>query len=639
MLKLYKYITAALAFAGSLSLLITGELNLVFILPGVMMVPGYYRYVNDKPPVSRWLIAGLAAFEVFVLAFDVFFVSSDFLIAIAHMTIIFQALKSFDMREPWDPLQVYFMSILQIIITSELSLSILVGGVFAVFLVLFMAAMVFSHFMKEGTLQKVSFFRPTLVISLTALFLTVIFFISIPRVSGGLWGRKASTGLRSVGFSENVDLGSYGRVLDDPSIVLRAELEGEKLPLYWRGTTLDQFDGVRWSKTFQARSRVFKQGGRFTIKSITFQDSSALSKQRVVVEPLDTNVIFGLGEVLAVEAKGWFLYKNNAGAVFLSGKDNRRVSYTTTSLRDMGNREVFKANKYLSIPEGMEKIKQLAGNLTARITDDIKKAEAILAHLESNYQYTLSPRPPTDDSQPIQWFLFNSREGYCEHFATAMALMLRAEDIPSRIVTGFMGGEADETGNYIIVRQRNAHSWVEAGIDGRWVRFDPTPVSLPVVTSKFFLTLDNLRMKWYRYVIGFSRYDQISMLSSLTLPVFETPDIGGLSLSISPLYLLGLVAFVATLIFFMRRGSSMKKTLSYSTKAYMVFRDKLRKRGGRVYDSSTPEEVAGEAIRLKADPEKVFAFTALYIAQRFGSENLSTKEKELLKLLSKRTFK
>ena len=638
MLTLYKYITASLAFAGCLGLMITGELNPVFIMPGIMMLPGYYRYIAGRPPISRWLVAGLALLEVFVLGFDILFVSSDFLIAIAHMTIVFQALKSFDMREPWDPLQVYFMSILQVIITSELSLSILVGVFFAVFLVLFMAAMVFSHFMKEGTLREVRFVKPALYITLGALFLTVIFFVSIPRLSGGLWGRQSSTGLRSVGFSENVELGSYGRVLGDSSIVMRAEIDGRDLPLYWRGSTLNSFDGVRWQSSTHQKERIYRRKGRFDISQRPHEDDE-VNVQKIILEPLDTEVIFGLGEILSIESKGWLLYANDNGVVSLAGKSDRRISYTVKSILDTGNRDVSLPYMYLQLPEGMERLQQLSDSIARGKSSDYEKAMAIIRYLNSGFRYTLSPRAPAVEVSPIDWFLFGSREGYCEHFSTAMALMLRTQGIPSRIVTGFLGGDENQLGNYVIVRQSDAHSWVEAGIRGKWVRFDPTPVLRPSHDSAVAMLLDSLRMNWYRYVIGFSSYDQVSMLSSLTLPMFETPDIKGIKINVSPLYAIGtlLVGLILMVLLIRgRRGSGGR--VMFSTSAYMVLRKELRKKGAVLHDSFTPEELEREAARVKADRAKVSEVTEIYIANRFGGKKLSEEDRRRIRALSRNPF-
>jgi hypothetical protein len=158
-------------------------------------------------------------------------------------------------------------------------------------------------------------------------------------------------------------------------------------------------------------------------------------------------------------------------------------------------------------------------------------------------------------------------------------------------------------------------------------------------TSPLAMALDSLKMRWLRYVIGFSRYDQITMLSSLTVPMFETPDISGLRFSVSPIYIIGIALAIGAVAIIAQRGSPSGKRLTYSTKAYIAFRNELKKRGGRIYDSSTPEEVADEALRLKADPQKVSAITLLYLADRFGDVGLSKEDRDLLVSLPKGMFR
>jgi hypothetical protein len=98
----YKFITALLAFTGCISLLITGELIPLFMVPGIALIPGYYRFLRGGEPAPRWVISGLAAVAAGVVAFDTIMVSGDFFVAVAHMTIVFQVLKSFDLRVPWE---------------------------------------------------------------------------------------------------------------------------------------------------------------------------------------------------------------------------------------------------------------------------------------------------------------------------------------------------------------------------------------------------------------------------------------------------------------------------------------------------------------------------------------------------------
>lgn len=626
----YRVLVASLAFAGSLSLVLSGELNPLFYLPGLAMIPGYYRYLAGREPANRWLIAGLALVELFVVAFDSLFVSGDFFIAVAHMTIVFQALKSFDLREPWDPLQVYFMSLLQLIITSELTLSITMGAIFVVFLLIFMAAMVFSHFMKEGTLERVSLRKPLVVVSLVAFIATSVFFVSIPRVKGGMLGRRAaSSAVKSVGFAEEIDLGSFGRVLENQTVVMRVELSGRRLPLYWRGIVLDYFDGSSWHKTIQGKTRLRTEDGRAIIRPYGTED---VAVQKIISEPLDTDAVFALGEVVAVETEAWRVERDLSGSVFIPTKNYRRFTYTALSVPG-GEMPVLHGDNYLQLTPGLKDLSALALDVTAQAGTDFERARAVESFLMDNYSYSLSISPPPPGMNPIEDFLFRSRQGFCEHYSTAMVLMLRALGIPARVVTGFRGGEVNEYGDYIILRQSNAHSWVEAAIEGRWRRFDPTPGSETYKTSLPAMVLDAMRMSWYRYVIGFSSRDQMRILGSFSAPVLKLPDVGGVRLEIKLFYIIMmLLAAGAFLLAFLLKGRGLRR-LPFESRAYLGFRRKLKRRGGRIGRASTPSEVMGEALRLSFDAGRVTEFVRLYEEARFGGRRLSAGEKRALKEL------
>jgi transglutaminase-like putative cysteine protease len=629
---LYRSLTAALALTGCASLIITGELIPAFVIPGLAILPGYYRYLSGRPPVSRWLVAGLAVAEIFVLAFDAVYVSRDFLVAIAHMTIVFQALKSFDLREPWDPLQVYFMALLQLIITSDLGLSMAVGSAFVVFLFLFMAVLVVSHFMKEGTIDKVSIRRPVVLISLAAFVFTAVFFVSVPRVKSGIWGRRAAGGIKTVGFSGAVDFGSFGEVLDDDTIVMRVDIKGGKeVSLYWRGSTLDRFDGVTWKDTVGHRELVSRRVGIFYIRPGYWGRLGELVEQEVILEPLDTDVVFGLGEIAAVKSKSWLVYRNMAGTVFLPQKNRRRYSYTVYSLPEPGKELFFRShrvqNKYLQMPKGLERIVGLAKSVAGDASGAGEIALGIQRYLLRNFEYSLETAPPPPGVNAMEDFLFNARKGFCQYFASAMTLMLRSMGIPSRIVTGYKGGEVNVVGSYVIVRQNNAHSWVEALVDGRWQRYDPTPIALIPASSGFKLTLDTLRMKWYRYVIGFSSMDQQRIMRSFTAPVFRLPDIGGLRVSINPLFGLAVFASIVAVFYLIgvRRGDIRPR--SFESRAYVRFRSRVRKLGGDVSGSTTPQEVLLEAASLGLDHDKTAALLGMYERARFGGRSLSYEER------------
>jgi transglutaminase-like putative cysteine protease len=612
----YKFITALLAFTGCISLLITGELIPLFMVPGIALIPGYYRFLRGGEPAPRWVISGLAAVAAGVVAFDTIMVSGDFFVAVAHMTIVFQVLKSFDLRVPWDHLQVYFMSLLQMIMASEMAISMAVGGIFVVFLFIFVAAIVLSHFMKEGALGRVSIKKPVAIISLLAFVATAALFVTVPRAKGSIWQRKAAHGLRSVGFSEKVDFGSFGDVLEDSSIVMRVSVSGPKLPLYWRGITLDYFDGTAWKDTLKRRARIDKFKGRFSIPR--GGPNGPETVQKIYLEPVDNDVIFGLGGITSLESRGWFLYRDIAGSLYLPIKSDRKFSYTAHSVpRGDLQVKIRYMYYYLQMPPGVERIRALAQEVAGATETELETAWLIENYLRTNYSYALRTSPPPEGVSPIEDFLFNTRGGYCEHFATSMVLMLRSVGIQSRIVTGFAGGKENALGDYIIVRQKDAHSWVEAGIDGKWIRFDPTP---PAPEGELFVlgrVIDSLKMNWYRYVVGFDSDDRRYLFRSMTLPVITMPEFAGIRLNIRPVYLIVMAVILIPLAsgFMFRRWPQRKP---FETKAYLKFRKAVKKRGGNVRASSTPAEVVREARRLNMDADGAAEFVRLYEVARFG---------------------
>jgi transglutaminase-like putative cysteine protease len=630
---LYKSLTAALALTGCASLIVSGELNLLFILPGLAIFPGYYRYLTGKPPISRWLVAFLAVVEIFVLGFDTIFVTQDFLIAIAHMTIVFQALKSFDFHEPWDPLQVYFMSLLQLIITSDLSLSMAVGSVFIVFLFFFMAVLVVSHFMKEGTIDQVDFKRPMLLITIAAFIFTLVFFVSVPRVKSGIWGRQATSGIRTAGFSDTVDFSSFGDILEDDTIVMRVEIKGSRdIPLYWRGASLDSFDGVRWTNTFSKKTRLGRKDSYFTFYG--YRGSlKGLVEQEVILEPLDTDVVFGAGEIVALKSKSWLVYVDRAGTITLPQKTRRRYSYTVYSSLEPSaiNLNIFSKIKrrYLAVPDGMERVAALARQVSGSSSDTAsERAARIEDFLLTEFNYSLKTKRPPSGTSTTDYFLFDSKTGFCQYFASSMVMMLRSIGIPSRMVTGYSGGEVNDFGNYVIVRQRNAHSWVEALINGRWTRFDPTPLASPEVSTGLRLTLDNIRMQWYRYVIGFSGSDQRAMVRTFTAPAIRLPSIGNIKLSLRPVTLLIIALVLAFVSYIIISRLTSRRKRSYETTIYMDFRAGAIKLGGNINDSSTSHEVFREAVVKGVDSELASEFIKLYEGARFGARGLDPNDRK-----------
>jgi transglutaminase-like putative cysteine protease len=629
MLQLYRLLTAVLAFTGCISLVMSGEVNPLMSLTGIGLFPGYYRFLRGMPCAPKWAISGFSVLTLFVFFFDTLIISNDYFLGVTHLTITFQAIKSFDLKEPWDHLQVYFMALLQLIIASELIYSIAFGIIFILFLITFVSAIVFAHFMKEGTMllrsnnnDKVSIKKPVIYISLLTLMITVIFFVSIPRVSEGLWGKSHKKSIRTAGFSEKVDFGSFGDVKLDPTVVMRIEMDSSvKGPYYWRGMTLNHFDGVSWKDTIDRMEWIYKKYEKFNIKPF-MEDRSVV--QRMFLEPMDTDVIFGLSDIAAVEAKGTIIYIDKAGALFLPVKRGKQFNYIVYSVSDVSMQKGY-INKYLQLPVGIERIKRLSHEITKGKDKDIDKAIKIEKYLRENYNYSLSTTQPPEGISPIDDFLFNSKKGYCEHFATSMALMLRTVGVPSRVVNGFLGGEMNKYGGYLIVRQSNAHSWVEALIDGKWKRFDPTPPVLIEHDSDLALYIDMLRMMWDRYVVAFSISDQREIVKAFSIP-FRLPLSYDYRLHrfYGIIYLLLLLSCITLILFFLRHLHF--RRYGFVTAQYMKLIKAVKNKGATITISSTPSDVIKEAVQFGIG-SKVEEFIELYEESRFGGEEMKREDR------------
>jgi transglutaminase-like putative cysteine protease len=631
-MQIYKIITAALACTGCAGLVISGETNLLMSITGVGLLPGYYRFLKGMPRAPQWVIGGFSVLALMVFFLDALFISDDYFIAVAHLTITFQAIKSFDLKEPWDHLQVYFMSLLQLIIASEIMYSVAFGFLFVFFLVFFVTAIVFAHFMKEGATERVDLRKPIVYISLLTLIVTVVFFISIPRISGGIWSKGHVKSIKSVGFSEKVNLGSFGAFKLDPTIIMRVELDPVvKGPYYWRGMTLDYFDGTSWISTLMKTRRVVKKSdGEFVVRPT----SESTVTQQIMLEPIDSDIIFGLNRVGSVKGAFRRLERDPASSLFVWRKKSKRVQYTVRSnvaeTIPVKSIEIRYGERYMHILDFIRgRIKALTETILreqgAEQLSALQKAEAIEKYLIKNYRYSLNLEAPDDNTSPIIYFLFQSKKGFCEHYATAMTLMLRSAGIPARIVTGFLGGELNTYGDYIIVRQSNAHSWVEAVIDDSWKRFDPTPSVVVQPPSSLALYLDVMRLMWNRYVIAFSLSDQKEIVKVVSMPLIipGAPDFHGWRFTQQ---FIGLLIVVMVIVAFFLIKRIQLNRYGIVTGHYIKLQRVLRRKGIVIKPSSTSSEVRNKTLQLNLD-QRILEFIKLYEKYRFGKREMGLEEK------------
>jgi hypothetical protein len=176
--------------------------------------------------------------------------------------------------------------------------------------------------------------------------------------------------------------------------------------------------------------------------------------------------------------------------------------------------------RFVQPPPVSAEVAALARDVTRGAPTVYDKVIAVERHLREQYQYSLDISSGSAAAEPVEEFLFRRKTGYCEHYATAMVVMLRTLGIPARLVTGFLPGEWNDFGGYFTVRQRDAHAWVEVLFPrSGWIAFDPTPSAgtAPMAqrSSAAARLFDSFRMKWDRLIIQYSLQDQLAVAHGL----------------------------------------------------------------------------------------------------------------------------
>ena len=262
----------------------------------------------------------------------------------------------------------------------------------------------------------------------------------------------------------------------------------ERLTLYLRGTALDRYDGSSWSRSLVGRVAAEREG--HTVRVLRYPRPIEDRMMKLDLEPIDPPVIFIPPRTAAIRVRPrgeplfgsrLEVFRGSEAEFRYLSPDNRGITYEAYLIgpqeRYLEKLSPDQRQRYLKLPQIPSRVGELAKTWTREATTPIEKARAIENQLRETYSYDLST-PSGTASDPLDHFLFHSRRGHCEYFSTAMAVMLRLMNVPSRNVTGFVGGTYNRFGDYYSVRQGDAHSWVEAYIDGvGWTRFDPTPPS------------------------------------------------------------------------------------------------------------------------------------------------------------------
>ncbi|GAB6065523.1 DUF3488 and transglutaminase-like domain-containing protein [Aquifex pyrophilus] len=428
-------------------------------------------------------------------------ISLDNLIEPLSNTLLFlTAIKLLESKDIRDFYQILLLSFFGVSLGTAVFQEILNFLIFVIFVFLGISTLILINFYRNDRnvvinvkAMKFLFLSSFLFIVLTSLS-SWFFFLILPRVDKPLFDIAGGrVGLIS-GFTDEVELGKVGEIQLDRRVVFRVfGLEFKESP-YWRLSVLDTFKNNRWFRTLKKEEQELKGIG----KSYT-----------IILEPTYERFIPTLDYplyVISVEGTDEKPKRIKGGFYVLNKPITKPLRVRAVSS------DTFPEDKplslYLKVPEDISpRIKKLAENLSRGTKTNREKIEKVREFFK-DFKYSLRIY---HDGDPLEYFLFVSREGNCEFFASATALLLRLMGVPTRVVSGYHGAMKNEYGNYYMVLSAMAHVWVEAFDGKRWVRVDTTPPYVPEGVrgvSKLSLIYDALLTFWYKNVVNFTAEKQ-----------------------------------------------------------------------------------------------------------------------------------
>ncbi len=492
----------------------------------------------------------------------------------------------------------------------------------------------------RGALRWAVRLRLAAALLLQAVPAMVLLFVLFPRVPGPLWGLpRDAFGGRS-GLSDTMSPGSISRLGLSDEVAFRVKFAGDvprPSELYWRGPVLWDFNGRTWSA-----------GKPVVAEGLGFTGFGAPLRYVVTLEPDDQRWLFAI-DLPASTPPGASV---TADYQLLAAQPVRqRLRYGVTSYPAYRTPLRLSASdraRALRLPrQGNPRALQLAARWRAQSRSDEEIVSKALAMFhDAPFFYTLNP--PLLGANPVDGFLFGSRSGFCEHYAGSFAFLMRAAGIPARVVTGYQGGEINPLGGYLIVRQADAHAWVEVWLKGRgWVRVDPTaavapqrvesgiatalPASdiIPGLLSERTPWLRELRMSWdavnngwNQWILGYNQQRQLVLLSRLWQRPASWQELGLTLAAAMGALLLGLGGLT---LWRTRVGRETGISAIYGK-----FCTKTARLGMKRRPSEGPADFARRIARRRPDlAEQAALISGLYIRLRYGQ---GAKKEEVKRL-------
>jgi len=465
-----------------------------------------------------------------------------------------------------------------------------------------------------------------------ALPLAIACFLFFPRFGGQFWALERG-GQGTTGLSDEMAPGSIGMLVSEYDPAFRVRFDGDLPPrgaLYFRGPVLNDFDGFTWRR---ARGKFYR--------GVELAMEGEPVRYRVTLEPTNQSWLYALDTLAQVPQRGMFMAPHDrqltTGDPITGPLSYDAISYLQTrpltSLSDLGRR------LETTLPgDRNPRARALALQLRAQSSSDADFTRRALNWFRDNkLEYSLEPGTTSLDS--VDSTLFDIKLGFCGHFASAYATMMRAAGIPARVVTGYLGGEWNPVGNYLIVRQSDAHAWTEVWLDDTgWTRIDPTavvaperlrrgifdllPDALPIASSflhnnafmfRFRQVWDGANNWWRERVIEFNKSAQLNMLRELGI---ETPDWQHLAYAFAA----GLIAWIAWVSLALRRAVARVKPDRIGRAWLKATRKLARVTSARGAAEGPMDYARRVGVERPELAERVLALASRYTKLRYGRE-------------------
>lgn len=524
-------------------------------------------------------------------------------------------------------LQIYALSLFCLASSSLFDLSPLFLIYLGLLMFLVAMALVLVTFFNQDNSMRLStadlrkVLLAGLLMPIFSLPLMLFFFPLLPRTQLPLWNFLHSTvGLKS-GLSDKVEPGSQSSVGESRVLAFRIEIPRQLQRPYWRGTIFNQMEANRWMRELAVPLEKAVYRGQTVVHT-------------VYPEPTASKFMIALDRPSSISLR--WIKRTPDGVFEYFGSTRNRLSYSAVSIVEGAPVSAGSIDRtfYLRLPPVIpDRIQQFAAEIRRSGKDDRGRLELLESHFRNGgYRYSTRELPTGD--RALERFLFESRQGNCEFFASAFAMLLRSAGVPSRIVGGYLGGDYNEIGGYYLVSENMAHVWVEAFIDGSgWLRIDPSSFAENAdnvfavqnssnVMLRLRLVFDSLNHAWNRTVIPYDFERQINFVNYVGNR-FQGIDYGKIVRSVA--------TYMAVVLLLLGLAFISRRKLFFRSREERVLRSFLSK-VGQIFQFDSEHGMMGLfEIAKESGDAKVIEFVSIYAAAVYRDRRLTDEEYRLLK--------